>query len=314
MAVLSVEQVTKRYDELVAVDAVSFKARSGRILGLLGPNGAGKTSIIRMITHITAPDAGHILLNGRTVGSWSQQHMGYLPEERGLYKKMTVKDQLVYLAQLKGLSKAKALGRIRHWLDRFSASDWADKRTDGLSKGMQQKVQFIATILHDPSLLIFDEPFSGLDPLNANLLKEVVLELKSENRTILFASHRMEQVEQICDDICLISNGRIVLQGTLREVKRRFGKDTVVLKYRGSDAFLDVLEREGRVHVHRRGGQHAEVRLLNGTPGRRLLEEAMRHTDEIYHYELVEPPLDEIFVSVLQEDAPSVSSSERLPR
>ncbi|WP_228350246.1 ABC transporter ATP-binding protein [Rhodocaloribacter litoris] len=296
---LSVENVTKRYGDLVAVDHVSFTARPGRILGLLGPNGAGKTSTIRMIAYITVPDAGRVLLDGRPVGPWSQQRMGYLPEERGLYKKMKVGEQLLYLAELKGLTRAGARDRIRYWLDRFGARDWENRKTETLSKGMQQKIQFIATILHDPDLVILDEPFGGLDPINADLLQEVILELKEKGRTILFASHRMEQVEQLCDDICLISKGAIVLQGPLREVKRRFGRDTVLLDFEGDDAFLDRLVAEGCVRINVRSRNHAELRLLDGTPPRRVLEAAMASVDEVSRFEVVEPPMREIFVSVV---------------
>lgn len=300
MPVLSVDRVTKRYGNFVAVDQVSFEAQPGRILGLLGPNGAGKTSTIRMIAYITVPDEGAVRLGGQPVGPWSQERMGYLPEERGLYKKLKVGEQLHYLAELKGLPRAEASRKIAYWLDRFEARDWGAKKTEELSKGMQQKVQFIATILHDPALLILDEPFSGLDPINSELLRTIIQELKEQNRTILFASHRMEQVEQLCDDICLISKGRIVLQGALREVKQRFGRDTVVLEYDGDGAFLEALEAEGAVRVFSRTQHRAELRLLGGTPARRVLEAALGAGD-VYRFEVVEPPLQEIFVKVVRE-------------
>jgi ABC-2 type transport system ATP-binding protein len=305
MADLSVENVTKRYEETTAVDDVSFRARPGRILGLLGPNGAGKTSTIRMITHITMPDAGRIEYDGQAVGPESQQRMGYLPEERGLYKKLKVGEQLRYLAELKGVDRATADDKIAHWLCRFEAEDWGDKTTEELSKGMQQKVQFIATLLHEPSLYIFDEPFSGLDPLNAQLLREIILELREAEVTILFASHRMEQVEQLCDDICLMNEGRIVLEGPLQEVKGRFGRDTVVLEFEGDDAFLDRLEDEGRVSIHNRSTRRAEMRLQADTPARLVLEEAVQHTGDIFRFEQVAPPLHEIFIDVVSEKQPS---------
>jgi ABC-2 type transport system ATP-binding protein len=301
MAHLSVENVTKRYGDTVAVDDVSFEARPGRILGLLGPNGAGKTSTIRMITYIMVPDAGTIRFDGQSVGPWSQQRMGYLPEERGLYKRLRVKEQLVYLGTLKGLSRAEAADRADHWLGRFDATEWADLETKELSKGMQQKVQFIATLLHDPSLLIFDEPFSGLDPINADLLRDIILELRRDDRTILFASHRMEQVEQLCDDICLMAQGDVVLQGPLREVKEQFGQNTLVLEFDGDDAFIDELEAEGRVRVHSRSAHRAELHLTDGTAARPVLDRALDRTDELYRYERVAPPLNEIFVEVVGE-------------
>ncbi len=297
--ILTVDRVTKRYGAVEAVRGVSFTARPGRILGLLGPNGAGKTSTIRMITYITVPDAGQVLLDGRPVGPWSQERMGYLPEERGLYKKLKVGEQLVYLGELKGLRRAEARRRAMTWLERFEARSWWGRKTEELSKGMQQKVQFMATILHDPDLLILDEPFGGLDPLNAELLQEVILELKEQGRTILFASHRMEQVEQLCDDICLISNGEILLQGSLRDVKRQFGRDTVLIDFVGDDAFLDRLAEEGRIRISVRSRHHAEVRLLGGTPPRDVLEAALQATSEITRFEVVEPSMREIFVSVV---------------
>ena len=301
MPTLAVDHVHKIYGDTKAVDDVSFSAAPGRILGLLGPNGAGKTSTLRMITYITQPDAGTVQYDGQRVGPWSQRRMGYLPEERGLYPDLKVEEQLVYLGQLKGLSASAATERVHHWLERFDALDWTDKKTEELSKGMQQKVQFIATLLHDPQLLIFDEPFSGLDPINADVLRDIILELRREDRTILFASHRMEQVEQLCDDICLMANGQVVLNGDLREVKQRFGTNTVVVRFDGADTFIDALEEDNAVRVHARSAHRVEMRLLNGTPARRVLDAALDTVDELYHFEQVEPPLNEIFVEVVGE-------------
>ena len=301
MAVLTIDNVTKRYGELVAVDRVTFEAQPGRILGLLGPNGAGKTSTIRMIAYITIPDEGAIRFDGQLVGPASQEQMGYLPEERGLYKKLKVGEQLRYLAELKGLPRAEAAQRIRYWLDRFDLSDWAGKKTQELSKGMQQKLQFIATILPEPRLVILDEPFSGLDPINSALLRDIILELKEDGRTILFASHRMEQVEQLCDDICLISEGQILVKGPLREVKRSFGRDAIVLEFDGDDAFLDTLEAQGLIRITQRSHHRAELQLLDGTPARRILEAALAHVDDVYRFQLTEPPLNEIFIRVVTE-------------
>jgi ABC-2 type transport system ATP-binding protein len=301
MARLEVSDVTKKYGSTVAVNDISFSAEPGRILGLLGPNGAGKTSTIRMITHITLPDAGTIQYDGRPVGEWSQQRMGYLPEERGLYKRLKVREQLVYLGTLKGLSASTARERADHWLERFDAQDWADKKTQELSKGMQQKIQFIATLLHDPSLLIFDEPFSGLDPINSELLQDIILELRRDDRTILFASHRMEQVEQLCDDICLMARGDIVLRGALSEVKQRFGRDTVVVEFDGDDGFLDALEAEGAIRINTRSAHRAEFSLSDAAASREVLERIVAAVDELYRYERVAPPLSEIFVEVVGE-------------
>ena len=309
MAHLNVSDVTKRYGDTLAVDDVSFEAEPGRILGLLGPNGAGKTSTIRMITYIAVPDAGTVRYDGREVGPWSQQRMGYLPEESGLYDRLRVKEQLVYLGTLKGLSRADAAEQADYWLDRFDATDWADMKTEELSKGMQQKIQFIATLLHDPSLLIFDEPFSGLDPINADLLRDIILELRREDRTILFASHRMEQVEQLCDDICLMAGGEVVLQGALRDIKEQFGTNTLVLEFDGPDTFIDELEGAGRVRVNTRSAHRAELTLADDTDARTVLDLALDRTDDVYRYERVAPPLNEIFVDTVGE-----AEAERLQK
>ena len=309
MAHLDVSDVTKRYGDTLAVDDVSFEAEPGRILGLLGPNGAGKTSTIRMITYIAVPDAGTVRYDRREVGPWSQQRMGYLPEESGLYDRLRVKEQLVYLGTLKGLSRADAAEQADYWLDRFDATDWADMKTEELSKGMQQKIQFIATLLHDPSLLIFDEPFSGLDPINADLLRDIILELRREDRTILFASHRMEQVEQLCDDICLMAGGEVVLQGALRDIKEQFGTNTLVLEFDGPDTFIDELARAGRVRVNTRSAHRAELTLADDTDARTVLDLALDRTDDVYRYERVAPPLNEIFVDTVGE-----AEAERLQK
>jgi len=296
---LVVEGVTKRYGKFVAVNNVSFEAQPGRILGLLGPNGAGKTTSIRMITYITIPDEGRVMYGTEEVGPRSQERMGYLPEERGLYKKMKVGEQLMYFAELKGMPRAKAKEQIRYWLDRFGALEWVGKVTNELSKGMQQKIQFIATILHNPSLLILDEPFGGLDPINAELLQDVIMELKDEGRTILFASHRMEQVEQLCDDICLISRGEIVVKGALSDIKKKFGKNTILMDFEGSDAFLDTLEHSGAVRIGSRSSRFAELNLQGLTTPKQVLEVAMPVVSNITRFELVEPPMREIFVTAV---------------
>ncbi len=296
---LHVDKVVKEFESVVAVDELSFVAEAGRIFGLLGPNGAGKTSTIRMISFITLPDRGQITMNSRQVGSWSQDIMGYLPEERGLYKRMKVGEQLLYLARLKGLTVTDAKRAIDRWLDRFGALDWKSKKIEELSKGMQQKVQFVATVLHDPKLLIFDEPFSGLDPINSDLLKEVILELKDENKIILFASHRMEQVEQMCDDICLMSKGKSILQGNIRDVKKSFGKDTIILDFDGNTDFLQELEGRGKIRVANLTHHHAELRLLKGTSHQNILRRATQELESLYKFEVVEPSLNEIFISVV---------------
>lgn len=299
-AELRVDQVTKQYGSVKAVDGVSFEASAGRVLGLLGPNGAGKTSTIRMIAYITVPDSGSVTFKGKQVGVWSQERMGYLPEERGLYKKLKVGEQLIYLATLKGLPRAEATRRVKAWLERFDALDWASKKTEELSKGMQQKMQFISTVVHEPELVILDEPFSGLDPINSGVLKEVILEMKREGRVILFASHRMEQVEQICDDICLISHGTIRIQGALRDVKQRFGRNRVVVEFDGDSAFVDALERERVIEVMARTAHRVELKMIDGAHPSLVLDRALAGGADIYRFERVEPSMNEIFVTTVE--------------
>jgi len=298
MVIINVENVTKAFGKNTAVNDVSFNVEKGRIFGLLGPNGAGKTTTIRMINHILTPDTGTITINGQISSPITQKMIGYMPEERGLYKKMKVGEQLLYLTQLKGMSTSAAKKAIDFWLDRFEASDWKKKEVGELSKGMSQKIQFIATIAHNPDIYIFDEPFSGLDPINSETLKEVIIGLKDEGKTILFSTHRMEQVEQMCDDICLFNNGKAVLQGDLRKVKSSFGENTINLEFSGDGSFLDQLEN---VRINNRSTNFAEIRVLNDQPMQKILELAMQHA-EIHKYERVEPSLNEIFISTVGED------------
>ena len=298
MSVIQVQNIRKTFGKNHAVDDVSFNVEKGRIFGLLGPNGAGKTTTIRMINHILAPDEGTVTINGVTAGPDTQKMIGYMPEERGLYKKMKVEEQLMYLSQLKGMSSKDAKHAIHHWLERFEASDWLKKEISELSKGMSQKIQFIATIAHDPDIYIFDEPFSGLDPINSELLKEVIIELKEAGKTILFSTHRMEQVEQMCDDICLFNKGKAVLEGNLREVKASFGQNTINLEFEGDGSFLDKLTD---VRINNRSTNFAEIRVLNGQNMQEILKLAIEHA-EIHKFERVEPSLNEIFISTVGED------------
>ena len=294
--VLCLENVTKRYGQTAAVDGVSFSAEPGRLVGLLGPNGAGKTSTLRMVTAITTPDAGRVTLGGETVGPASQRRMGYLPEERGLYRKLRVGEQLVYLARLKGLSRPDATTAVKRWLDRFDAGDWWGRKTEDLSKGMQQKVQFIATVVHEPDLVVLDEPFSGLDPINADVLESVIADLRAAGRTVVFASHRMESVEALCDDVVMMARGRVVLAGPLRDVKRRYGRDTVSVAWSGPDAWLDALAAaEPGLRVLRRSAGQATLRLNAQTPPRRVLDAALAGATDVDRFDVHEPPLDEIF-------------------
>jgi ABC-2 type transport system ATP-binding protein len=292
MSVIELRGVTKCFDEFVAVRDLSFEVKQGSIFGLLGPNGAGKTTSIRMIVNITAPDEGDVLVMGRHVSPELQQRIGYLPEERGLYKKMKVIDQLVFFANLKGVSSADAAKRAEDWLARLELSDWKNKKPTDLSKGMQQKVQFITTVIHEPDVLILDEPFSGLDPVSVNLLKSVILDLKERGKTIIFSTHQMEQVEQMCDDICLINKSTKVLGGSLREVKARFGKNTVILDYEGQNSFLgdDLVKRVNRFP------NYSEILLNEGADPQEVLRRALASGARVNRFELVEPSLNEIFI------------------
>src|SRR6267378_326243 len=236
---VKLDRVSKSFGEFKAVSELSLAVRAGRIFGLLGPNGAGKTTTIRMIVNITAPDSGSIELFGRHIDPELQDRIGYLPEERGLYKKMKIGEQLKFFAELKNVKGKEADHRVDQWLQKLKLTEWKNKKSMELSKGMQQKIQFITAVLHDPDLLILDEPFSGLDPVNVELLKAIVLELKAAGKTIIFSTHQMEVAEQICDDICLINRSRKVLDGRIRDVKRGFSRHAVALRIEGGDGVLD---------------------------------------------------------------------------
>src|SRR5580704_6156446 len=292
MSVVEVDAVTKRFDEFVAVNSMSFAVEPGSIFGLLGPNGAGKTTTIRMIVGIFAPDEGEVRVLGQHITPALQQRIGYMPEERGLYKKMKVGEQLLFFAKLKGLGGAEAARRVDRWLTRFDLSDWKNKKSSDLSKGMQQKVQFIATALHEPELLILGEPFSGLDPVSVGVLKAVMLDLKAQGKAIIFSTHQMEQVEQLCDDICLIDHSTKVLAGNLKEVKRGFGKNVVRLDYQGPDSFLN----QPIVKKLNRYPNYVEIVLQEGADAQELLRSAIAAGATVNKFELVEPSLNEIFI------------------
>ncbi len=301
---LTLQGVTKRFGNVTAARDISFTATSGRILGLLGPNGAGKTTTIRMIANILTPDEGTVALDGRNVGQWSQEKMGYLPEERGLYKKLKVTDQLRYLGALKGLGAQESAGKVEYWLDRLGLTKWGARKAHDLSKGMQQKVQFIATVLADPQLIILDEPFSGLDPVNSELLQEIIAEMKQDGRIILFASHRMEQVEQLCDDICLIANGRFLLGGDLREIKKSFKRDKLVLEYEGDVPFLSAMQESGEVRILEWREDGCVLQISEDCNPRALLDRILSIPGlELYHFEMLQPSLNEIFIQTVGDEA-----------
>jgi ABC-2 type transport system ATP-binding protein len=294
---LCVENVTKRFGDFTAVGDLSFNVRAGRVFGFLGPNGAGKTTTIRMIVGITAPDEGKIELFGQKMNSALQDKIGYLPEERGLYKKMKILDQLRYFAALKDVSGKEADKRIDFWLDRMKLSEWKTKKTTDLSKGMSQKIQFIATVLHDPDLLILDEPFSGLDPVNVEFLIEVVAELKARHKTIIFSTHLMETAERLCDDIILINKSRKVIGGTLREVKESFGQNKIALRATGAEW---VLEDETLVANITEHADEKELLLAEKADAQMLLKKLIENGAIINKFEKIEPSLNDIFIATVE--------------
>lgn len=290
---LKVENIFKKFDDFVAVDNLSFDVRAGRVFGFLGPNGAGKTTTIRMIVGITIPDQGRVRLFGERISPALQDRIGYLPEERGLYKKMKVADQLRYFAALKGMSARDADRGIDAWLERMNLSEWKTRKTSDLSKGMSQKIQFVSAVLHDPDLLILDEPFSGLDPVNVEFLIEVVAELKSKQKTIIFSTHLMETAERLCDDIILINKSRRVLGGTLREVKEGFGRNRIALRAVGGD---EVLANRAIVEAVRTHADEREIELAEGADLQDLLRRLIESGAKITKFEQIEPRLNDIFI------------------
>jgi ABC-2 type transport system ATP-binding protein len=295
MLVVELKGVTKRFDEFVAVRDLSFEVKPGTVFGLLGPNGAGKTTTIRMIVNIFAPDQGDVIVMGEHMSAQLQHRIGYLPEERGLYKKMRIGEQLRFFGNLKGLKRTESASRSDRWLRDLGLEEWKDKKAEELSKGMQQKVQFIATVLHDPEFLILDEPFSGLDPVSVDVLKSAILDLKQRGKTIIFSTHQMEQVEQMCDDICLINHGTKVLGGPLREVKRRFGRNIVLMDYEGGDSFLT----DELVKRHNRFANHSELLLCDGVDSQEILRRALAAGARVNRFEMTEPSLNEIFIETV---------------
>ena len=294
MPVVELAGVTKAYETKIAVNNLSLSIDAGQMFGLLGPNGAGKTSSIRMMMGTTIPDSGSISLFGKPFERKSLERVGYLPEERGLYKKMKVIDQLVFFGQLHGLTAEEAARRARDWATRMEIAGSLDKKTEELSKGMQQKIKFIASVMHDPGLIVMDEPFSGLDPVNAVLVEETLLELKDQGKAILFSTHRMDQVEKLCDSICLVNNGRAVLAGKVREIKARYERNRVIVEFEGSAEFLKSAE----IAEAKNFSGHAEIRLKDHGNAQKLLHEAAA-VATIYRFELVEPSLEEIFIQTV---------------
>jgi ABC-2 type transport system ATP-binding protein len=299
MEAVVLEHVSKRFDSVVAVDNLSLRVDPGAAFGLLGPNGAGKTTSLRMIMHILVPDEGFIQVLGESASERTQDLIGYLPEERGLYPRMKVREVLVFLAALKGLKEAEAAKRVHIWLERLELGAWAEKKINDLSKGMQQKVQFIAAVINQPQLLILDEPFAGLDPVNATLIKDIMLELRQQGSTIILSTHRMEQVEMMCDTICLIHRGRSVLAGNLRAIKQSYGKNTLRVEYSGDANFLDLPDLVEKLNHY---GAMVEVTLRRGADPQEILKAALARGVRISRFELVEPPLHDIFIAKVSEE------------
>lgn len=289
---LEAVEISKSFGEVNAVERVSFTAQPGEIFGLLGPNGAGKSTTIRMIMNILAPDAGTILFDGRPINEKDKDRIGYLPEERGLYRKVKVQDMLLYLAGLKGVGRGDALQRMSRWLEIFELGEWKGRKVDELSKGMSQKVQLIAALLHEPEFIFLDEPFAGLDPVSADMLREAILDLGRKGRTILFSTHNMEQAERICRRLFLMDHGLEVLAGTLEEIKSRFKKNSVIVEFDGDIDFLDDSDLVRRLIRYPRW---VEVELEPGADSDELLK-MLAHKISVKRYEVVAPTLHQIFI------------------
>ncbi len=301
--ILEVRDVRKQYAAHTALDGVSLSVPEGSIFGLLGPNGAGKTSLIRIITQITGADSGEVFFRGEKLNPSHIGQIGYLPEERGLYKKMKVGKQLLYLAQLRGLSRADAVQRIKSWLDRFDIKAWAEKNVEDLSKGMQQKVQFIATVLHEPSLIILDEPFSGFDPINANLIKDEIIRLKENGAAIIFSTHRMESVEEMCDSIALINRARKVLDGPVDVIRNQFKTNTYEVEGQGQLVVIhpdfEVVEQRERENGH----FYARIQLHANTTPNDLLRFLIGKV-QVHAFREQIPSINEIFIRRVRETMP----------
>ena len=309
MPIVQLNHVRKVYDTKVAVEDLSFTIEPGTMFGLLGPNGSGKTSSIRMMIGITVPDSGSVSLFDKPFARKMLARVGYLPEERGLYKKMKVLDQLVFLGQLHGLTASEANERSRFWCEKLEITEAIPKKTEDLSKGMQQKIQFIATLLHDPELIIMDEPFSGLDPVNANLLMDALVDLRREGRSVLFSTHRMDQVEKLCDNIALIHRGHLILSGSMTEIKSSYPRNRVHIHFEGDDSFL----QHPNIESFKRYSGYAEIKLhpspTLADDAQSLLAHAIRVT-RVTRFEVTEPTLEDIFIEKVREALPIANGGE----
>lgn len=313
-ALLEAQHIHKYFGEHHVLRDVSISVSTGSVFGLLGPNGAGKTTLIRALTRITAPDEGQVIFNGSELNDTSRYSMGYLPEERGLYRKMRVWEQALYLTQLKGVEKPTAIKRLDDWFERFAMSDWKNKRVEELSKGMQQKLQFVTTVAHDPQLLILDEPFSGFDPVNTEEIKQEILRLKDEGKTIIFSTHNMSSVEELCDDIALIHQGQNILHGNIGEVRSRFSQNKFDIAFKGSKvAFANAMGHLFEIAEIEEKGEifHATV-ISHSKEGSRQLLRALADNVEVIRFEEKVPSMHDIFIAQVtpQEEEKSVSDGE----
>lgn len=306
---LQVEHINKSFAGLRVITDLSLEVQEGSIFGFLGPNGAGKTTTMRMILDILHPDSGRITWNGKDASNVPRRNWGYLPEERGLYPKVEVEEQLLFLARLHGLSKSAARTHLDEWLERFQIAEYRKKKIEALSKGNQQKIQFLATILHDPLILIMDEPFSGLDPINATILKEAFEEMHRRGKTIIFSTHQLEQVEELCQDVVIINKGQTIVQGSVREVKREHGRNVARLKL-DNDPDAHWLEELPGVQVTKRRQDYIEMQIQANLNPNLIVEEALRHGGIISRFELTEPSLTDIFIEYVNEAARSDASAK----
>ncbi len=305
---LEANGIVKDYTGHKALDDVTVHVPEGSVYGLLGPNGAGKTTLIRIINHITAPDAGEVIFDGRPLTADDVKHIGYLPEERGLYKKMKVGEQAIFFARLKGLDKRDAEKRLKEWFERMEIGNWWNKKVEELSKGMAQKVQFIITVLHRPKLLIFDEPFSGFDPINANILKREILRLRDEGSTVIFSTHNMSSVEELCDHITLINRSRNILTGNVEELRRSFGGNRFRLRYEGelsslAEAIKPVVSYIGEDEEENRGQVESVIVELSDAATRRDLVDIANRATDLVGFEPVMPSINNIFINAVRNSS-----------
>lgn len=304
MALIECRDVCKNFGEKVALDHVSLDIPKGQIFGLLGPNGAGKTTMIRIINRITIPNSGEVLFDGRPITQKDVEKIGYLPEERGLYRKMEVGDQAMYLAQLKGMSEKDARAELKKWFMKFGIQDWWKKKVEELSKGMAQKVQFITTVVHKPSLMILDEPFSGFDPVNAELIRKEILELKEQGATIILSTHNMESVEELCDNIALINKSHLVITGGVEDIRRRYGNNNVELVYTGETPLESVPGLFSIISDTNDAGRHTAVlSIASQGLGNNVLAEVLKQNVVVNSFKELLPRMNDIFIKLVTETA-----------